>query len=295
MNDSSTRSSATPQQQNSPEISVLMPVWNSQRNLREAVASVRAQTVATWELFLIDDGSEDKSLRIALELAELEPDRIRILRHPGGENRGSSASRNLGLRHARGQYLTFLDADDVWLPHCLATQIEVMQRFPQAAMIFGAAERWCHLDQPFDEAKARAADWGQNYIPPVVPQGASTGLLPLGSLLRWYLADESKVPCICSVFMRTAVARAVGGFEEAFRGLYDDQAFHAKVALAYPVVAHDACVARYRQHPGSCCADARENEALQEAGRAQFLKWLALYRRTMVRTAPPVVVEQPQA
>ena len=295
MNDSSARSSATSENVTLPEISVLMPIWNSERNLREAIASVRSQTVSCWELLLIDDGSEDKSLRIALEFAEMEPYRIRILRHPAGENRGSSASRNLGLRHARGRFLAFLDADDLWLPDCLAMQLRVMKRHPEAAMVFCAAERWCHLDQPFDEEKARAADWGDNYIPPVVPHGASTGLLPLGHLLQWYLADESKVPCICSVFMRTAVARAVGGFEEQFRGLYDDQAFHAKVALAHPVVAHGACVARYRQHPGSCCAEAREDDALQQAGRAHFLKWLAQYRRTLVRPVRPVVIEQPQA
>ncbi|WP_263415005.1 glycosyltransferase family 2 protein [Terriglobus aquaticus] len=278
-----------------PAVSILMPVWNNEQNLREAIESVRAQTMSSWELLLIDDGSEDSSLRIALDCAEADPDRIRILRHPGGENRGSSASRNLGLRHARGELLAFLDADDVWLPDCLALQMWEMTQRPEAAMVFGAAERWCNPDEPFNEAKARRADWGDNYIPPVVPAGEFLGVLPLGSLLEWYLEDESKVPCICSVLLRTAVARAVGGFDEAFRGLYDDQAFHAKVSLAYPVVAHDACVARYRQHAGSCCAEARADDALQEQGRAAFLTWLARYRRMLVRSLPPLTVEQPQA
>ncbi len=294
MNDSSARSTATPQESFLPHVSVLMPIWNSELHLREAIESVRAQTVTCWELLLIDDGSDDRSLHIALEFAELDPNRIRILRHPGGENRGSSASRNLGLRHARGKFLTFLDADDVWLPHCLATQMRVAQSFPEAAMIYCAAERWYDLDPTFDEAASRRAWWPDNHIPPVVPHGATTGLLPLGVLLDWYLLDESKVPCICSVLMRTDVARAVGGFEEHFRGLYDDQVFHAKVALAHPVVAHDACVARYRRHTASCCAEATEDEARQQAGRARFLKWLAHYRRTLVRSVRAVSVEQPQ-
>lgn len=295
MNSSPARSVGVLDENSLPCISILMPVWNNERNLREAIASVQVQTRADWELLLVDDGSDDCSLRIALDCAEQDPDRIRILRHPGGENRGSSASRNLGLRHARGEFLTFLDADDVWLPHCLETQTSVMNAHPEAAMVFCAAERWCELDRPFDEAAARAAWWGGNYIPPVAPHGAALGVLPLGTLLEWYLADESKVPCICSVFMRTSVARSVGGFDDAFRGLYDDQAFHAKVALAYPVVAHNACVARYRQHAGSCCAEARENSALQQKGRAQFLAWLSRYRRSLVRTVPPHTVEQPQA
>lgn len=295
MNSSCAQGDGIPGRNIPPLISVLMPVWNNERNLREAIASVQAQTQRNWELLLIDDGSEDCSLRIALECAEQDPDRIRILRHPGGENRGSSASRNLGLRHARGEFLTFLDADDVWLPHCLATQLSVVQAHPEAAMVFCAAERWCHLDRPFDEAAARSAWWGDNYIPPIAPAGAALGVLPLGTLLEWYLPDESKVPCICSVFLRTGVALAVGGFDDAFRGLYDDQAFHAKVALAYPVVAHDACVARYRQHAGSCCAGAREDAALQQRGRTQFLEWLSRYRRSLVRSVPPLTVEQPQA
>lgn len=186
MNDCSARSTQTFREKSNPKISVVMPVWNSERHLAEAVASVRTQTESCWELLLIDDGSSDGSLRIALDFAEMDPDRIRILRHASGENRGSSASRNLGLRHARGEFLTFLDADDVWLPQCLATQLRVMEHHPEAAMVFCAAERWCHLDQPFDEQKALRADWGDNYIPPVVPEGASTGLLPLGRLLDWY-------------------------------------------------------------------------------------------------------------
>ena len=191
-----------------------------------------------------DDGSEDSSVRIALDYVERHEGTVRLLRHPGGENRGTSASRNLGLKHARGEFLTFLDADDVWLPHCLSSQLRAFQEHPEAAMVYCAAERWCDLSRPFNEAEARSAWWGQNYIPPVVPTGEQPGLLHLCELLDWYLQDESMVPCICSVMLRTDVARAVGGFDEQFRGLYDDQAFHAKVVLAYPVLAHDSCVAQ---------------------------------------------------
>ena len=294
MNDSSARRRASAGNSTVPEISVLMPMWNSEQHLREALASVRAQTVPSWELLLIDDGSNDGSLHIALEFAELEPDRIRILRHPAGENRGSSASRNLGLWNARGEFLAFLDADDVWLPHCLAAQLRIVRSHPEAGMIYCAAERWYDSNPTFDEAALRRADWPSNHIPAVVPHGASAGLLPLGKLLEWFLVDESKVPCICSVLMRTDVARAVGGFEEQFRGLYDDQVFHAKVALAHPVVAHDTCVARYRRHPASCCSAVVGDDALQQAGRERFLHWLARYRRSVTLTPQSSAVAQPQ-
>ena len=91
------------------------------------------------------------------------------------------------------------------------------------------------------------------------------------------------VPCICTVLVRTAVARRVGGFEDQFRGLYDDQAFHAKIALHGPVYASLDCVARYRQHAGSCCAEGREHEDRQAEALHQFRRWLAHYRSNLVR------------
>lgn len=279
-----------------PRISILMAMWNAERYLAEAIQSVLAQdTLTPWELLLIDDGSQDTSLRIALDFAEHEPDRIRILRHPGGENRGRSASRNLGLRHARGSLIAFLDADDVWLPGNLSTQVSVLADHPEASMVYGAAERWCDLDRSFDDIAAREAWWGENYIPPTVPVGTSLGVLPLGALLDWYLQDEAMVPCICSVLLRADAMRSVGGFDEQFHGLYDDQALHAKIALAFPVVAHDACLARYRQHAGSCCAEGRDDAATQQVARERFLHWLARYRKTLPRFVPQPAVEQPQA
>src|SRR5205807_873118 len=76
---------------------------NAERFLREAVESVFAQTYPHWELLLVDDGSTDRSGEIARRFAADRPDRVRYLEHPGHENRGMSASRNLGIRSARGE------------------------------------------------------------------------------------------------------------------------------------------------------------------------------------------------
>ena len=68
--------------------------------------------LGAWQLLLVDDGSTDDSTAIALRYADAHPERIRYLAHPDRENRGASASRNLGARHARGEYLAYLDAAD---------------------------------------------------------------------------------------------------------------------------------------------------------------------------------------
>src|ERR1700676_3510370 len=99
-----------------PLVSVIIIFLNEDRFLAEAIESVRAQTYANWELILVDDHSTDRSTATSLDAVAHHP-RIRYVEHPGHANRGMSASRNLGLVQARGQYGGFLDAEDVWLPH----------------------------------------------------------------------------------------------------------------------------------------------------------------------------------
>ena len=79
-----------------PLVSVVIPVWNAERFLAEAIESVLAQTWPHWELLLADDGSTDRSAEIARSWESRHPGKIRCLEHPGRANRGESASRNLG-------------------------------------------------------------------------------------------------------------------------------------------------------------------------------------------------------
>jgi glycosyltransferase involved in cell wall biosynthesis len=248
-----------------------MTAFNSAKYLAESIESILLQeTSRQWELLFVDDGSTDETLTIARAYAQRSPDRIKILTHPGHANCGISASRNLALRSARAPFVTFLDSDDIWLPHHLETQAALLEQMPDVTMVYAAAERWVDFSLPFDEQSSRESCWGSNYLPPLVPAGESAGLLPRGELLEWFRKDESLVPCICTVMLRTDAARAVGGFCEDFRGLYDDQAFHAKIARSGAVYAHDVCVARYRQHTASCCARARNDRQVQQMERTRF-------------------------
>ena len=262
-----------------PEISILMTAFNTAKYLAEALDSiVQQKTARTWEVLFVDDGSTDRSLEIACDYARSFPACVRVFTHADGGNRGISASRNLGLRHASGALLTFLDSDDVWLPHHLEEQAALLDRMPNVTMVYAGAERWVDFSSPFDESTSRGAGWGSNYLPPLTPACEPAGLLPRGRLLQWFRTDESLAPCICTVMLRTAAARAVGGFCNAFRGLYDDQTFHAKIALNYDIYAHDICVARYRQHAASCCARSRENARKKQREHKRFHSFLLAYR-----------------
>src|SRR5215207_5031419 len=105
-----------------PLVSVIVVFLNAEKFIEEALESVLAQTYDNWELLLVDDGSTDSSTEIALRYANRYSGRVRYVEHPWHQNRGASASRNLGIRHAKGEYIAFLDADDVWLAHKLEQQ-----------------------------------------------------------------------------------------------------------------------------------------------------------------------------
>src|SRR5262245_62219283 len=117
-----------------PRVSVVIIFLDAERFLGEAVDSVFAQTYRDWELLLVDDGSTDGSGAIARQYAEANRNRVRYLAHSQHANRGMSASRNLGVQHAVGEYVAFLDSDDVWLPSILGDQVAILDAQADAAM-----------------------------------------------------------------------------------------------------------------------------------------------------------------
>ena len=121
---------------------MIMIFLDAERFIEQAIASVFAQTNAHWELLLVDDGSRDGSTTIAKIYAARHSDRVRYLEHPGHANRGTGASRNLGLAHAHGDYITFLDADDLFLPERLTQHVELLERRSDVDAVRGQVLFW---------------------------------------------------------------------------------------------------------------------------------------------------------
>jgi glycosyltransferase involved in cell wall biosynthesis len=260
-----------------PIVSVVVIFRDEVRFLKDAVASVLAQAWDSWELLMVDDGSTDGSTEIARRYAAEMPDRVRYLEHPRHENRGMSRSRNVGLREAAGTYVAYLDADDTWRPAALAEQVQILQAHPDAAMVYGPIEYWFGWTGAPDDA-------ARDYIEPLgVP--ADTLLAPPGPI-PLFLRDRAAVPS--GLMVRRDAALAVEGFEDAFRGEYEDQAFLAKLCLRFPVFAAHRCWYRYRQHAGSAVAMGIRTGAT-EAARLAYLRWLVKYlasRRPRARSQP---------
>lgn len=253
--------------QNSPLVSVIIICFNGADFLREAVDSVLAQIYVNWELLIVDDGSRDGSSEIARSYVARDPSRIFYLEHEGHNNRGMSASRNLGILHAKGEYLAFLDADDYWLPDKLKTHVGIMDSHPVVGMLYGTAKYWFSWT-------GRAEDRERDSVPEL--RARQETLFNPPALLPLLLNGKAEVPCTCSVLVRRDAAQRVGGFEESFRGMYEDQAFYAKVCLSVPVLATSDCLAWYRQHPKSHSAEiARSGEWIST--QYAFLQWLEIY------------------
>ena len=117
-----------------PLVSVIIPTYNRADLVRQALASVKAQTYRDFEIVVVDDGGTDGTFEALAAGREL-----RVLRHPG--RRGVAAARNLGVAAARGEWLAFLDSDDLWLPDKLARQIFLLEGQPEL-LICQTEETW---------------------------------------------------------------------------------------------------------------------------------------------------------
>ena len=127
-------------------VSIIMPMHNSAKYVGEAITSVIAQTYPHWELFVIDDLSKDNSCEIVREY-QLQDNRVHLL-HNDNHTGHPSSPRNVGVKHARGRYIAFLDSDDVWFPNKLKEQIPLFQD-DRVAIVFSNYEK-------MDEAGQRA-------------------------------------------------------------------------------------------------------------------------------------------
>lgn len=243
-----------------PLVSVVLIFLNEERFIEEAIQSVRDQTLSDWELILVDDGSTDRSTQIARDLAARD-DRIRYVDHQGHENRGMAVSRNVGVAHSSAPYLAFIDGDDVWVPTKLAEQVDLLEQMPDVAMVNGALCYWHSWDP-------RSAKSDQHVLTGDI---ADRRLDPPEAALTIHPLAPTNGAGV-DLMVRRSVFKEVGGFEESFRGMFEDQSFLVKVFLTHPVYISASAWLLYRQHDQSSCAQTNRISYLRLRG--VFLSWL---------------------
>lgn len=255
-----------------PLVSSIIIFYNAEKFFQESIESVFAQTYDNWELLLVDDGSTDGSTAIAQQYTQQYPEKVRYLEHEGHQNQGMSATRNLGIRNARGKYIAFLDADDVWLPFKLEQQVSIMEAQP-AAMVYGRTQYWYSWT-------GDPEDMQRDYVSSVGVE-PNTLVKPPVLLTSCVLVPEAQAvtPPPSDILLRRDVVERLGGFQESFKGIYqmfEDQAFFTKLYLQESVFVADECWEKYRMHPDSFCAIATKSGHYHFI-RQFFLNWVEEY------------------
>jgi len=239
-----------------PKVSVVMPAYNRAKEIGAAIDSVLAQTFEDIELIVVDDGSTDATP----EIVRAYGDRVRFFQQ---KNAGVGAARNAGVRLARGEYLASLDSDDVQLPFRLATQVALLDRSPDAAMVFTDFKEWMHGETITEESTLRTRWLG------VTPRKFDDDLLhhfrsagkPAGDLVPAEYADRrvyegmihswlcsTHITWGCVQMARTDAINRVGGHWEAVRA-YEDYVVAGEMSKRWPLIYLDVPTCNYRVHP----------------------------------------------
>lgn len=230
--------SRKPQAGAAPFVSVILPTFNRLQYLPEAVRSVFAQTFDDWELLIADDGSETETKAYLQTLHD--PPRVNVIHLP--HTGKPAAVRNAALRQARGQYVAFMDSDDVWMPRKLEIQMASLRS---------------HTDCEWSQTKFVLTDEGRN----------STREMPVvNGWILGTLLNTATVVALPSVVASRALLDRVGGFDEDLV-MCEDYDLWVRLAATSPVDAIDeplTIVRRHREHYGNPTTSFRDSLCVLE-------------------------------
>lgn len=215
-----------------PLISVVIPVYNGEKTILETIKSVLNQTFSDFELIIINDGSHDKTLEM---VEHIQDSRLKVFSYP---NAGLSASRNRGFSRASGEYISFIDADDLWTPDKLEAQLTALQENPKA----GVAYSWTNYINESGHFCHRGS-----YL-------TVTGNVQ-GKLLLLNFLENGSNPLI-----RRQALTEVGGFDESLLAA-EDWDMWLRLAARYDFVCVPSPQILYRVSANSMSANIFKQEA----------------------------------
>ena len=210
--------------QAAPKISVLLPIYNAARYLREAVESLRTQTHADFEIVAVDDGSTDESAEILRTVARTEP-RLQVESRP---NTGIVGALNDGLALARGEFIARMDADDVSLPRRFSAQLDFLAQHPDCVALGSDVE--------FTDPEGR-------------PLSRRRPAQDHAEILRQLLDGNGGALVHPSVMFRRAAVERIGGYREHYS--LEDLDIYLRLTEHGTLANLPDVLLRYRQHLGS--------------------------------------------
>ncbi len=224
-----------------PTISVIVPVYNGEKTILETIQSIQAQTFSDFELIIINDGSTDGTLDV---ISTVNDPRLKVFSY---ENGGLPVARNRGIRRSRGEFITFIDADDLWKPDKLQLQLAALQKKPEA----GVAYSWTAF---IDENSKFLFAWQPLYWEGnVYPQ----------LLIRNFISSGS------NIMVKRKYIEAAGEFDPSLKSV-EDWDYYLRLAALCPFVLVPKYQILYRRSSQSMTSkvDVMENANLIVIERA---------------------------
>jgi glycosyltransferase involved in cell wall biosynthesis len=221
-----------------PLVSVVMPAYNCAEVVAEAIESALAQGYPNLEILVVNDGSTDDTATVLARFA----DRIRVIDVPNG---GPARARNIGLGRARGEYIAFLDADDVWIPGKLAAQVAHLQAHPEVGVCYTGWHVW-HGD---DRGVFVRPPWSARALSAPAIDAAHSGWIYGRLLFDCELLTTT-------VMIRAGVARETGFFDTAL-AVGEDYDYWLRLSRARQITRLDCIGALYRVLANSASRTAR--------------------------------------
>jgi glycosyltransferase involved in cell wall biosynthesis len=242
-----------------PRVSVIIPTYNRADLLSQTIQSVLDQTFRDFEVLIIDDGSTDDTEHV---VRRVDDSRAIYIRQ--GHSGLPAVARNRGLHHARGEYIAFLDSDDLWLSEKLAQQMQYMDAHPEVGLSYTNTYRFTADPERHDPR------------PVLRSETAHSG----HAFARLY--GQQVIPNL-TVMIRSSVVERVGMFDEDIRlKANEDYEYWLRIAHHYPIGYLDRPLALYRQHPEGI------SKAAVATNRAKL--WLV---EKLDRTYPEFVARHP--
>ncbi|MDA0323633.1 MAG: glycosyltransferase family A protein [Verrucomicrobia bacterium] len=210
-------------------VSVVIPAYNAEGTILEALQSVSAQTVAPFEVIVVDDVSQDATLRTIQESGST----CRLIER--SENGGPASARNEGIGASSGEWIAFLDGDDAWLPWRLDLQLRLAEAHPSVAA-------WCGETIGLEDGVDDPHQPGD--------MDPASDLIELNEFVRHNPVATS------TVLVKKSVLDEVGGFDPSFRGPEDFDLW-MRIAATHEIRRVEWPISRYRVHVGSLSMDDR--------------------------------------
>ena len=201
-----------------PLVSIITPCFNAAPFLEETWESIRRQTYSKWEWVVADDGSTDGSLEVLHGIGARDP-RVRVIAMPGAAGQGAAAARNCAAEAAKGSFLAFQDADDLWRPEKLEKQVKHLEQHPKVAAV-------CSWYSVFGD-QMRCAVWSQ------MLWRYATEVVTVDQILN-------QVPATPTVLMRRDFYQQLGGMRVSPQlRAGEDKEFFLRLVLQHPM--HRLC------------------------------------------------------